>query len=311
MSRTCLLGAAAILVAGASWARADVPAPDAVVIGPIDAITADTVTVMGLVIKVPSGLADTPTRHGVPLTELTKPLAGRKGGFLGGRAMVTGSSADGVLAATRLFSDADEHLLSGDIAGTSRTNQWKIGGLSLVRSSGGVMPASAPANLFGFEVDPADIRPGARVFATGYLGDAEPPAFFYRKLLVAKLNPRHAQLHEVSIVEARCTDRSGASRDELEVEGFVHHARMAEMTRPLSPLTITYAGFDAHTPPRRVTNVVTLTPDLDPDEPRYGHYRFRASGTALDGCPLKIGVKWQGDVATSLALPDIGAAHSP
>src|SRR4051812_12304785 len=122
-SKLLLSAAALAALAAAAPARAAVPDPELVIEGPIDGVdaTAKTITIMGIPIVVTSGTFDTPTKTGIPLAEMLTPLPGRRDGFVGGPAMATGGSTAGKVTASKLFSDANENVVVGEVTSAPGT----------------------------------------------------------------------------------------------------------------------------------------------------------------------------------------------
>lgn len=309
MSCRSLAGSSAIVLAAlaaASSATAQVPPPELVIEGPIDAIGANSITVMGIEINVPSGRADTPTVVGVPLNSLNDPLPGRSQGFVGGTAIVTGGSTGGVVTATEVFSDVNENVVVGEV---TSNDPLTVDHLPVVRSTSPVIPGSAPMNVFGFQIDEKTVAVGSLISIEGYLGfENGTKQLYYHTLEADTGDPVNRSSNEVSVTRTQCRDRADASKDELEVQGWVHRAGLPNLIGTLPAITITHPALTTGRTPTKTTGTATIVPVVDPASPQYAQYRYRSSNRNLDGCPLRIKVSWQGDVDSAVSEVDVDAA---
>lgn len=301
-----------IVAAASSAALAQVAPPDLVIEGPIDDITADTITVMGIVIKVPPGAVSTPTKTGLSLSDLMiTDMPGRsrtekRPSFIGGTAIVTGGSnmiGDEGVTATEVFTDMNENVIVGEV--TSEKGQpLTVNGLPAVPipASNRVMPATKPMNIFGFEIEPNSVERGSLISIEGYLGTDR--TLYYHALEADTGTPKYAGANEVGITRAQCRDRADNNKDELQIQGAVHLANMAALTTAnRGAVQITFPAINPRTR-AKITGTASATPVLDPTTPSYGTYRINLSNANLDGCPLKVTVSWKGDTDTQLATTD-------
>lgn len=298
--------AAIALVAAASPALAQVADPELVIEGKINAITANTITVMGIVINVPAtAKVSTPTKAGLTLSDLANAsIPGRSQGFVGGTAIVTGGSTGGVVTASDVFSDVTENVIVGEA-----TSDWAAGAKGLTVNgkeadpipATTVIPAGKPMNIFGFEINPLTIDKGSLVSVEGYEAD-DGGKLYYHNLEADTGSPVNAGSNEVSITRAQCRDRTGGGKDELELRGAVHLAGLA-------PLTTANRGAVTFTYKVSATTNATLTatPVLDPANPGYAEYRVSSSNRTLQTCPLTITASWKGDTDVEIATVDADA----
>jgi hypothetical protein len=307
MSRNTLLArstAALALLAAAAPAMAQVADPELVIEGKINEITANTITVMGIKINVPTGLASTPTKKKVPLGSLNDPLPGRPAGFVGGTAIVVGGSVNGVVTASDVFSDVNENVIVGEA-----TADFTAGATGLTVNfkeadpipADTAIPAAPPMNIFGFVIDPKTIDKGSLVSIEGYEA-ADGGKIYYHGLEADTGTPVNSASNEVGITRAQCRDRAGAGKDELEIRGAVHLAGMVALTTTnRGTVTLTYKASPTS------TGSLTATPILDPANPRYAEYRASSSNRTLDSCPVQLTASWKGDTDVEIAQVDAAA----
>src|SRR5262249_38280431 len=94
-------------------------------------------------------------------------------GFIGGVAIVNGSSTDGVITAADLFVSPAQHFLVGQITVSQplRVNGVRVQILNDARMPGGVL-----RNIYeGFPVAPASVPIGGAARVEGYFGAPGPP----------------------------------------------------------------------------------------------------------------------------------------
>lgn len=318
MSRNLILGTSAIALAAfaaAAPAMAQVAAPELVIEGPIDNITDDTITVMGIVIKVPSTTkVDTPTKAGLTLSQLANAtMPGRPNGFKGGTAIITGGSdminGNGVTA-TEVFTDMNENVVVGEVTSEPGPGATlEVNGLPMYPlPADSVIPAAKPMNIYGFEIDPSTVEKGSLISIEGYLSQDDGPRRLYYHALEADTGaPKNLAINEVSILRAQCRDRADTNKDELEIRGAVHLANLATLTTTnRGTVSLIYSGINPTTR-AVVTMTVSATPILDPAAPGYAEYRYSSSNRNLNGCPLKITASWKGDTDMQLATTDADA----
>src|SRR5438094_6744369 len=103
--------------------------------GPIDAVNdhrdgGSTTTVMGIVIQIHEGTPITTPTATLSMAQLTDSTAfpGRsQPGFIGGVAIVNGSSTDGVITATDVFVAPAQHFLVGRVTGNQPMKAHGVG----------------------------------------------------------------------------------------------------------------------------------------------------------------------------------------
>jgi hypothetical protein len=199
--------------------------------GPITADpTANSITVMGIVVTVPSGKLSTPTNPSVDLTDLTAALPGRSRGFVGGTAIIEGTSTGGQVTANpelgSVFSDVSENVVVGEATdpdgnpATLHVNDLALRALDDVR-----IPADPPHDGFGFEIRPETIEVGSLLSVEGYL-DEQGGTLHWHDLESDNAALVRPTEHEVSILRARCRKEG----EELELRGGAH--------LPLPPTTV-------------------------------------------------------------------------
>src|SRR5262247_2408815 len=121
----------------------------AIVEGPISAVVdhrdgSGAITVMGVVIQIPAGTPITTPTASLTMAQLadTTAFPGRsQPGFIGGIAIVNGSSTDGVITAGDLFVAPAQHFLVGQITASQplRVNGVRVQILNDARMPGGVL----------------------------------------------------------------------------------------------------------------------------------------------------------------------------
>lgn len=274
----------ALLGLGASQATAQTAPIEASIEGPITDITVNsdgsgTITVMSVVVQVPSGTPiTTPTADGLSLQDLaTGPLAGRSAeGFLGGTAIIDGTSLNGIFTASAVFSDLFENVVLGAITDPDGDPQTvHLQGMRLLPSSDPRMPAGPPLNGFGFEIDVASIAVGELTAAEGYYSEDD-EALYWHTLESDGGELLRPDAPEVSILRAQCRDRGAGNRDELAVSGAVH-------TPSAGPVRI-----QRRTPANGWANIATVTAVVDAEFPQFGSYRLSRTNLNLPGCPTLV-----------------------
>lgn len=250
---------------------------DVTIEGPISDVdaTAGTITIMGIAVRLPSGIVATPTNPSVPLASLLAPLPGRAEGFKGGTAIAVGTSTGGQVEAIEVTSDVMENVVVGEATdpdGNPAT--LHVDGLPVQPSTDPRLPADPPTNELGFAIDPATIRAGSLVSAEGYFSD-EDGILRYHTLQADEAALVNAAVHEVSITRAQCRNDG----DEVEVRGGVHVPIPATGT-PSGP-TGTVRILLADTGDQLGTPV-----QVDPtaDQPGFADYRLRVRDPTLAGC---------------------------
>jgi hypothetical protein len=238
-----------------------------------------TITVMSVLVQVPSGTPiTTPTAKGLSLQDLAYgPLPGRSAaGFLGGTAIIDGTSLNGVFTASAVFSDLFENVVLGAITDPDGDPQTvHLQGMLLLPSSDPRMPAGAPRNGFGFAIDVTSIAVGALTAAEGYYSEDD-AALYWHTLESDGGELLRPDVPEVSILRAQCRDRGAGNRDELAVSGAVH-------TPAAGPVRI-----QRRTPANGWANVATVIAVVDAELPQFGSYRLSRTNLNLPGCPTLV-----------------------
>lgn len=277
-------GVSIAVLAGAFPAAGQV-IEDVTIEGPITSTpTANTIEIMGIVVTVPSGTVSTPTNPSVALTSLGDPLPGRPAGFIGGTAIVEGTSTAGQVEAIAVTSDIMENVAVGEATDPDGDpTTIHVNGLAVEASTDPRMPAGTPTNELGFAIDPATIQAGSLVSVEGYFS-TEDGILRYHTLQADAATLVNAGTHEVSITRAQCRDNG----DEVEVRGGVH-------------VPIPAAGN-----PEAVTGTVQVTVAgaslggpvaVDPaaDQPGFGSYRVRVRDSAVPDCALSVQAAYMPD----------------
>lgn len=248
--------------------------------GPISAITADSITVMGIVVRVPSGKARTPTNPDVALSDLNAALPGRPQGFRDGTAIVEGTSTAGVVEAVDVFSDVTENVLVGEATDADADPATlHVNGLLVRASTDPRMPAGPATNEAGFAVKPETIRPATLVAVEGYYSPDD-DALYYHTLEADAADLVRPDQHEVSVTRAQCDDGG----DEIEVRGAVHMPIPPTGEPPVAVGRVQIVLAPSGTPVSG--GLAPVSPDAD--APGFGAYRFRERGLSLAACPGRI-----------------------
>jgi hypothetical protein len=193
--------------------------------GPIQDVTDSTITVMGITATVqplptPAGaraVVITPTGAKVELLDLKLPLPDRPQGFIGGTAIVTGTSLAGVVTATRVEVDVAENVVVGEVTPpVGGASVLRVNGVPLTPLMDDRLDASAHTEL-GFAIKVETLKPNTLAAAEGYWS-ANGPQLYYHDLAADAADLVHPDLHEVSIIRARCL--AGGTR--LELRGGAH-----------------------------------------------------------------------------------------
>ena len=230
-----VLGGAALALALAS-AQAHAQVADTVIEGPISTIVPQTpaldeqgqlikgtVTVMGIEVRVRDhALIHTPTATTTLEALATGKMPGRsEQGFVGGTAIMTGTSSNGRFYADDMFSDLFEHVVVGEATGVlpndNGIERMTVNGMQIRRSTDPRMPANPPINSFGLRIVPASIQAGTLVVAEGYYSKSQ-NLLYYHALEADSAELANTTSTQVSITRADCRVRGGG-RDEIEVRG--------------------------------------------------------------------------------------------
>ena len=195
------------------------------------------ITVMGIVVNIPATATIHSPTATLTVSQLADPtlLPGRsQPGFIGGTAIIIGSSDGITTTAEDIFVEPAENVVVGIITDGScadadcsaPTDFLEILGASLLRLTDPRIPANAPANAFGFAIDLSQGAPiGSLASVEGYFGQvAVPPnlnpAIHYFILEAEGGVLRNPNIPEVSILRAQCRERDRGI--ELSVLGAVH-----------------------------------------------------------------------------------------
>jgi hypothetical protein len=245
------------------------------------------VNVMGATVKVPAdAVIHSPTNDRLTWAQFTTvPFVGRtQPGFLGGTAIVTGDSQGGVIYAADLFSDMSENVVVGEAIGSvtvdDGSTRASVNRIPLVPLDDPRMPAGAPINGFGFEVNPAQITVGSLVSVEGYFAGGKLNYHTFEADGASLINPGTA---EVSILRAQCRFRGG-NRNEVEVRGGTKNPAGGQVTIQYSNPNAT-GGWTSVTP--NVAPVVDTTVT-----PAQGLYRYTSSSLTFPAtfrvCPAQV-----------------------
>jgi hypothetical protein len=251
--------------------------------GPITAATANSITVMGIVVAVRGGTLSTPTNPAVPLTALAAPLPGRPQGFIGGTAIVEGTSTAGQVTANpapgSVFSDVSENVVVGEATdpdGNPATQH--VNGLELRRSIDPRIPGAPPHDGFGFEIRPETITAGTLLSAEGYWSETDAALHWHDLESDAAQLVRPGQ-HEVSVLRARCRKEG----EELEIRGGAHLPLPATATA-IGRVRVTALDQGGATVAGPFT--VPVTPVVDPAG--FGRWRLSADDLTFTACPAAV-----------------------
>ena len=276
---------------------AQVPDGEAELEGPIDAIDVDAkiVTIMGVPVKVPSGLADSPTRVDIPLVELTKPgLPGRiDPTFRTATAAATGDIDAGQFVAQpdNIEVEPAENLIAGAI--TSLPPTFTVQGTPMAALTDLRIPAFPPAaelpeanraypalNELGLVVDLTKATKGTLAVAEGYYDQTAAPApktFYWHHLTVDAAPLLDLENPQVSIERARCEPGG-----ELQVRGGVY--------RPTGdPRTGEIQIYD-RLPADDVKPLLSTTDLFQVADAKMA--RYRAELPVGEDCPQKLWATW-------------------
>lgn len=214
-------------------------------------------------------------------------LPGRSGaanrGFLGGTAIVVGSSDGGQVYANDVFSDLFEHVIVGEATAPmadddGTTLRATVNKMRILPIDDGRMPAGPAINGLGLEIDSTKITAGTLVAAEGYLAGNN---LYYHTLEADDAPLARPDDPQVGILRADCRIRGGG-RDEIEVRGGV--ANPANATVSISIPSVAR--------PNRFTaiGVVTATPDPVASSPNQGIFRanFRTLNITDGVCPTRV-----------------------
>ncbi len=251
--------------------------------GPISAISANpdgsgSITVLGVVVDIPAGTSITTPTATLSMNQAvnTTPLPGRtQPGFIGGTAIIAGTSVASVNTADSLFMEPAENILGADVTSTP-PDAIAIAGVPMVPISDVRLLAGPVTNDFGFEVDPATVPSGVDAVAEGYFSNDGSGAFQYFALTASGGDILNPGVTEVSVIRAQC--RAGATPAdpiELRVLGGVHDPAGGTVTiRDWGPTTF---------------GTVTAVADVPP----FGVYDFRVR-TGFTVCPSSVTVEFSG-----------------
>ncbi len=148
----------------------------AIVEGPISAVAdhrdgSGTITVMGIVIQIPVGTPITTPTATLTMAQLADPTTfpGRsQPGFIGGVAVINGSSTDGIVTASDVFVTPAQNFLVGQVTGNQ---PFKVNGVKVQILNDARMPGGVMRNIFeGFPVVPASVPIGGAATVEGYIG---------------------------------------------------------------------------------------------------------------------------------------------
>lgn len=239
-------------------------------------------------------LIHTPTNGNVTLQQLNGArMPGRtQRGFIGGTAIVTGDSYQGVIYASDVFSDLFEHVVVGEATRVADTDpndelpgDLTVNNMAMTPSTDRRMPATTPVNGFGFEIEPDDIDVGTLLAVEGYYSPSE-LKLYYHTLEADAAPPKNAGIREVSIMRAQCRLRDDGV--ELEVRGGVHDPADG---------TVRILVQSAPGQPFIQVDTVTAVGDLE-TTPAQGEYRSRVD-VELAACPLRARARFGTATATA------------
>lgn len=200
--------------------------------GPISAVTANSITVMGVEIAVPDGTFSTPTGKGFLLPDMNNALPGRPTGFIGGTAIVAGASTGGIVTADAVTSDVSENVIVGEITEVTPradgTVTVRLNGTLVTPLDDPRLEAVAQTEL-GFPIVVASIQLNTLAAVEGYWVEKHQivengqtvdrdPMIYYHHLAADSATLTNAAKDEVTIVRARCL----GDGTRMEIRGGAH-----------------------------------------------------------------------------------------
>jgi hypothetical protein len=223
--------------------------------------------VMGVDVAIPATASIASPTASLTMAQLldSQSFPGRaEPGFLGGTAIITGTTGPDGNVADDVFVEPAENVILGRTTGSMQINGMGVQLLADLR-----VPALPVVNAFGFEIDPATIPVGTSTSAEGYFADSSFHAFLIES---EGGSPVNAGVQEVAIQRAQCRQRTNGTI-ELEVRGSTHDPAAGAVTLRNTAGTITYG---------------TPAAVADAAVPQFGAFVFRVSSNRLGPCPSQI-----------------------
>jgi hypothetical protein len=276
--------------------------------GPIQWLRADNggvrLKVGGVEVAVPAGLiagngVRTPTAKLNTAEAIldTAPFPGRPDhqGFVGGTAIVVGTSSEGGVTARDVFLQPAESVVIGAVTANSE-NDFRVEGMKvyLLPPAAGAssypmgagydarLPGLPMKNNLGLTVDPAKVQLYAQAAAEGYIGkDVTGEDAFYA-FSIGTVSEVVGSSPTVTIQRAQCRVRS-ATEIEWEVRGGIF-PWVAGATVAVHPPSALYNGGQPY--------AATLAVERDTSDPNTGSFRYSTRRASAGGCPPSVIVKY-------------------
>jgi hypothetical protein len=282
--------------------------------GPIQSIEAAgsdvKLKVNGIEVLIPNGViigggsdgVHTPTAKLTSVADIvsTAPFAGRPGisGFIGGTAIVVGTSGEGGVTASDVFMEPAENVILGAVTANSQ-GDFRVEGVKVYllapSSSKPSYPTGIPfdprlpglpmKNELGFAIDPAKVQLYADAALEGYFGKdmyGEGDAFY--AFSIDSVSDVEDPSPTVSILRAQCRVRS-TTQVEWEIRGGVYPWAQGAVIGVYPP-TAAFNGGKAY-----VTNFAVQQDTVDP---KAGAFRYVGKPNATGGCPPSVIVRYNG-----------------
>ena len=216
-------------------------------------------------------------------------------GFVGGMAIVVGTSSEGGVTASDVFMEPAENVVLGAVTANS-PGDFRVEGVKvyLLPSASGTdsyppgagydprLPGLPMKNELGMTIDPAKVQVYAAASLEGYLGkDVSGEDAFYA-FSIGSVSDLVASKPTVTIQRAQCRVRS-TTQIEWEIRGGVY-PWASGATIGVYPPSAQYNGGKPY-----VTNFAVQQNTYDPNS---GTYRYNAKTNATGGCPPSVIVKF-------------------
>jgi hypothetical protein len=289
--------------------------------GSIQSLDADgdgvKMKVNGVVVSIPGGVINGNGGNGVrsPTTKLTKAnilnsasFPGRSDhpGFLGGMAIVIGTSSQGGVTASDVFMQPAENVILGAVT-ANEPGKFEVEGVPVVLLApvGGTsypaglvpddrLPGLPMKNNLGLTIKPESVPVYAEAVLEGYLGKDPAGKDTFYAFSIGSVSNAAEPSPKVSITRAQCRVRS-ASEVEWDVRGGI------------SPWT-QGAAVSVHPPSDQFNGgkpyATNVPVEQDTSDPKTGAFRYSAKSNVAGGCPSSVIVKF-GNAPDAVASVEI------
>jgi hypothetical protein len=228
-----------------------------------------------------------------------KAFVGRPGtyGFVGGTAIVVGTSGDGGVMASDVFMEPAENVILGAVTANSLSD-FRVEGVKVyLLAPSSTKPSYPPGiafdprlpglpmkNELGFAIDPAKVQVYADAALEGYFGkDVDGSDAFYA-FSIDSVSDVEDPSPTVSILRAQCRVRS-TTQVEWEIRGGVY-PWVQGATIGVYPPSTAFNGGRAY--------VTGFAVQQDTVDPKAGAFRYVGKPNATGGCPSSVVVKFNG-----------------